>query len=98
MEEDLTFGKIVDMNEGEFREFLSNKDLGFCISLYKLMCLQYQQLVDLKDKVINDNLSSGLSPEQKEGISNVYLAALKLEGKCVILHPYIKQKEQEIKN
>lgn len=99
MNDEKTFGDIIDSTQDEFKVFCADKDLGYLKSLNVLFAQTYTEVVAVKDgllKKINDSHLEKNSPEH-EAVKNLFSVLFRIEGKSIIVSNIIKERDQAFK-
>lgn len=87
-------GQLIDCTEEKFREFCSDKDLGYLSSFHNLMVQTYNEV-----KIVKDDLVKGMAehPEKQEVckpvLEGLYAKLLRIEQRVFILRELIKSRE-----
>ena len=96
---EITFSKLMDSSQEEFTEYCKDKDLGYLCNFRALVVSTYEDVVKIKEGLVNkiqdNNIQEG-SPEH-ESIKNLFTVLFRIEGKSILLDTFIKDLERASK-
>lgn len=89
-------GKLIDCTEEEFREYCSDKDLGYISSFHNLMVQTFNEVQKLKDELVQKlahKESVDRTPEEQSTLEGLYSKLLRIEQRVYILREIIKARQ-----
>lgn len=97
MKELNTIGDAIDLSEEEFKEFISDKNVGYLLSLKNLLLVTYSQVCDIKDDLVNKfkKHPSLLTEENKVTLNGIYHKLMAIEYKVIILNEFLDTRTLE---
>lgn len=93
------FGTLIDKDMDYFKEFCSDKDLGYLMGLLNYIKIQYETIRADKDEIIivvNSTLEE--SAEAKELLPSLYNILFRLEERALYLNEEIEKRGASIGN
>lgn len=99
---DISLGTIVDNDLDFLKEHISNKDLGYVISVRNLLAVAYDELAHRKNGVITKRKEfvKKKDNESAEGctilVQNIYSKMQSIEDKHTYLSEYIDKTQSEV--
>ena len=89
-------GQLIDCTEEEFKEYCSDKDVGYLSSFHNLMVQTYNEVQKLKDdlvsKLARDSRDRERTPEEQSVLEGLYSKMLRIEQRVFILRDLIKSR------
>lgn len=89
-------GQLIDCTEEEFREFCSDKDLGYLSSFHNLMVQTYNEVQEVKDEFVKALAKKvERDPKEQSILEGLYSKLMRIEQRVFILRDIIKVRQDK---